>query len=148
MDFFDEILDSIGGALDSVFDGGDSIDIDDISLDGQDSMMSDLFSLQNFSSDSSDFSSLMSASFEGDAFDNFENSNFDCDSDFDGITEENQNSDVSFTGSGDKYVDNSYNQKQADKWLAKEQDCLAKGDKSGAAAAHATAMDHLKRIKS
>ena len=60
---------------------------------------------------------------------------------------EGENNDISFTGN-DKYTDNSYNQAQADKWLAKEQDCLAKGDKSGAAAAHATAMDHLKRIKS
>lgn len=54
---------------------------------------------------------------------------------------------VSFEGTGDKYSDNEYNRKQADKWLAKEQECLAKGDKTGAAAAHSTAMSHLGRIK-
>ena len=56
-------------------------------------------------------------------------------------------SDISFEGSGDKYTDNEYNRKAADKWFAKEKDCLAKGDVNGAAAAHSTAMDHLKRIK-
>lgn len=58
------------------------------------------------------------------------------------------NPEISFTGNGDKYTDNEYNQTQADKWLDKEQECLAKGDKTGASAAHSTAMNHLKRIKS
>lgn len=55
--------------------------------------------------------------------------------------------DISFGGSGDKYTDNEYNRQAADKWLQKEKDCLAKGDISGASAAHSTAMSHIKRIK-
>lgn len=55
--------------------------------------------------------------------------------------------DISFTGSDDKYSDNQYNRQQADKWLAKMQDCLAKGDTAGAKAAEKLADKHLGRIK-
>lgn len=54
---------------------------------------------------------------------------------------------VSFEGNGDIYSDNDYNRKEADKWLSKEADLLAKGDTTGASAAHKTAMKHISRIK-
>lgn len=60
---------------------------------------------------------------------------------------EPENGDISFTGSGDKYTDNAYNQSQYDKWMDIYQEKLSKGDTSGAQAALATAKDHLHRIK-
>lgn len=59
----------------------------------------------------------------------------------------NDSSQISFTGSGDKYMDDEYNREQAEKWFKKEEECLKKGDTSGAAAAHSTAMKHQNRIK-
>lgn len=55
--------------------------------------------------------------------------------------------DISFTGNGDKYTDNAYNQSQYDKWMDIYMQKLAKGDTSGANAALSTAKDHLRRIK-
>lgn len=104
------------------------------------------------SSNDSDFGPL-------DSFNDGDNGYFDVDSSSDYMVDylcgdENSSysneqgmNNISFTGNGDKYTDNSYNQAQADKWLAKQQDCLAKGDISGADAAKALAKDHLRRIK-
>lgn len=54
---------------------------------------------------------------------------------------------ISFTGNGDKYSDNEYNQKAADNALAEEARLREKGDVRGAEAAHREAMKHISRIK-
>lgn len=56
-------------------------------------------------------------------------------------------SDISFTGSNDKYSDNNYNRKEADYAFTEEQRLLEKGDIKGAEAAHKRGMNHLGRIK-
>lgn len=55
--------------------------------------------------------------------------------------------DVSFTGSGDKYTDDSYNQSMADRWIAEAEKRYQKGDKSGGDRAMAAAKSYLSRIK-
>ena len=67
-----------------------------------------------------------------------------CETDFD--IPDNQ-SDVSFTGSGDKYSDNDYNRQAADDFLEQEAYYRGKGDNAAADAAHSQAMKHKGRIK-
>ena len=85
--------------------------------------------------------------FDSSSFDNLSSqdmADYLCETDID---VNDNNSDVSFTGSGDKYTDNDYNQRSADDLLKKEAYYREKGDNSAADAAHRQAMDHLRRVK-
>jgi len=55
--------------------------------------------------------------------------------------------DISFTGNGDKYTDNSHNQFMADRWMAEAEKRYQKGDRSGGDRAMAHAKSYLSRIK-
>ncbi len=55
--------------------------------------------------------------------------------------------DISFTGNGDKYTDNSHNQFMADRWMAEAEKRYQKGDRSGGDRAMAAAKSYLSRIK-
>lgn len=162
MDGFDDLIDSFSESLsnilsDSTSDSLDFSQFSDVDLGDYSSIISEFASGDFTDNGSDEFYSSMDNAFNG-LFENFgssmdANSNISFEGSLDNhelfLEESYSNADnISFEGNGDKYTDNSYNQAQADKWLAKEQECLAKGDKTGAAAAHRTAMDHLKRIKS
>lgn len=168
MDFIDSIVDGLGelfdfsDATDSLSDFTDGIDLGDTS-----NIFGEL-AQGNFADNCSDdfYSSMQSAmgnfmppiddsviptdqSSIGDAM----GSGLSASNDNDmaeficGDYSEPENGDISFTGSGDKYTDNAYNQSQYDKWMDIYQEKLSKGDTSGAQAALATAKDHLRRIK-
>lgn len=66
-----------------------------------------------------------------------------CETDFD-ISD--SQSDISFTGNGDKYSDNDYNRQSADDFLKQEAYYREKGDNAAADAAHRQAMKHKGRI--
>lgn len=155
MDGLEELFESILGADDLPIesfatDGGLNINVEDI-LSGdfgniETSSLGDIdsgfetamdYALDDFNEESLDFSSSDSIPFTGQSHHE----------PFDGEPSMDNGNQISFEGSGDKYNDNEYNKEQADKWLKKEQDCLAKGDTTGAAAAHSTAKKHLGRIK-
>lgn len=155
MEGLEELFESIFGADDLPIesfatDGGLNINVEDI-LSGdianiETSSLGDIdngfetamgCALDDFNGESLDFSSSDSVSFTGQSHHE----------PFDGESSMDDSNQISFEGNGDKYTDNEYNKEQADKWLKKEQDCLAKGDTTGAAAAHSTAMKHLGRIK-
>ena len=153
MDDLSEIFDHLFGDSDGLIDGLNSDSIE--SIDELDSMINSIGVNDSISSlGNVDFNDAMNealSSFNHELqIPNSDSINFTGHEHHDPFSGEHyydSNNDISFEGNGDKYTDNNYNQQQADKWLAKEQDCLVKGDKTGAAAAHATAMDHLKRIK-
>ncbi len=158
MGLLDDFIDFISDGTQSVFDNSDADDLIDFTgnSDIQFESLNELFQFDN----GDNFSSLMKDSIDEQSF--YECQIDDVDGSLSDVSftghnhhdpfpnEPDYESDhsISFEGNCDKYTDNLYNQEQANKWLAKEQDCLAQGDKSGAAAAHSTAMDHLKRIKS
>lgn len=130
--------------------GASSFDDPGVSLD--DILSGDISNVDtpSFGDNNADFDAAMSAAFEDvnkglDAVSftgQFHHEPFDGE-----LSIDNNGSQITFEGNGDKYTDNDYNREQADKWLAKEQDCLAKGDTKGAASAHSTAMKHIGRIK-
>ena len=165
MDGLDDFIDSVSASLDNFFNGTDSAceDFSDLT-DGTNigdcgDDVIDALSNGNFSSHgSSDFySSMKSALREFDSVNGTESAMYldgiDGEVSFEGSLEhyepfdDENREDVSFTGNGDKYTDDEYNREQAEKWFKKEEECLKKGDTSGASAAHSIAMKHQKRIK-
>ena len=103
---------------------------------------------------SADYSSINSSNFFfffyafGNAMElddaNFDDGYTNCD--FANSNEDN-NSEPSFTGNDDKYSDDEYNRKMADAALKEEEYLRKKGDVKGAEAAHNLAMKHIGRIK-
>lgn len=59
---------------------------------------------------------------------------------------EDYNNDISFTGKEDKYSDEEYNRKEADKYLEQEEKKRKSGDTKGGDILHNLAMKHVNRI--
>ena len=59
---------------------------------------------------------------------------------------EDYNDDISFTGKEDKYSDEEYNRKEADKYLEQEEKKRKSGDTKGGDILHNLAMKHVNRI--
>lgn len=59
---------------------------------------------------------------------------------------EDYNNDISFTGKEDKYSDEEYNRKEADKYLELEEKKRKSGDTKGGDILHNLAMKHVNRI--
>jgi len=144
MDDFDDILEHIfGDSNDGLLDLSSIDSIDDLGpfADGLESdLPTDVDfgnamdnALFDFQQGSQSYSGIDNISFEG----------HNHHEPFEG--EYGYSSEPSFTG--DKYTDDAWNRKQADHWFDVEKDCYAKGDTSGAQAAHSTAMKHMNRIK-
>lgn len=162
MDGFDDLIDSLGKAISDIFSDStsgieDFSPFSDVNLGDCSTIISDFASGNFIDNGSEEFYSGMESALNRLLEDTDSSLDTNSNISFEGSMSHHEpfsresdfNTDnISFEGNGDKYTDNAYNQAQADKWLAKEQECLAKGDKTGAAAAHSTAINHLKRIKS
>lgn len=168
MDGLDELINALGESVGNLFSEpasesasesiSGSLDLPnfpeiDIDLDNCSDVLSGLANGSFIGNSQGDFYSSME-----NAFNTFLDSSNSSDPSFGGSIDhhdpfqgdpdyDSDGSEISFTGNGDKYTDNSYNQEQAKKWLAIEQDKLAKGDIKGAESARNIAKDHLRRIK-
>lgn len=103
------------------------------------------FSLYSGSSFSDDGSPDIDVDFDSSSYDLSpqEMADYLCETDYD---MNDNHSDVSFTGNGNKYTDNEYNRESADDFLEQEAYYRKKGDNAAADAAHRQAMKHKGRI--
>lgn len=133
MDLLDDILDGISEVI------SDSTDTSDFDLDVPIEFDYDAITNE---------SPIVEASGQEDiesAFDNYFLNQSEFNEDL-YSNNEDYNNDVSFTGKEDKYSDEEYNRKEADKYLEQEEKKRKSGDTKGGDILHNLAMKHVNRI--
>lgn len=133
MDLLDDILDGISEVI------SDSTDTSDFDLDVPIEFDYDAITNESPIVEASGQEEIESA------FDNYFLSQSEFNEDL-YSNNEDYNDDISFTGKEDKYSDEEYNRKEADKYLEQEEKKRKSGDTKGGDILHNLAMKHVNRI--
>lgn len=133
MDLLDDILDGISEVI------SDSTDTSDFDLDVPIEFDYDAITNESPIAEASGQEEIESA------FDNYFLNQSEFNEDL-YSNNEDYNDDISFTGKEDKYSDEEYNRKEADKYLEQEEKKRKSGDTKGGDILHNLAMKHVNRI--